>query len=258
MDDRADHLAQWWGGDPVTTNVDSGSQFARVALVTGAAGGIGRSIVETLARQQWNVFTTDLPGLHCDIGADLAQSGSASEIVTATLDTWGGLDLLVNNAATMYHGNFDLAQSASFWKTIAVNLTAPMQLTRAALPALRERRGQVINIASVFGIRPEGGYSAYCASKAGLIGLTKALALELAPAVRVNCVAPGHVDTPQQDVDAAAAGIDRDELLRRYATTIPIGRIIEPEEIARFVAFLAEEEGFTGSCLTIDGGHLLG
>jgi NAD(P)-dependent dehydrogenase (short-subunit alcohol dehydrogenase family) len=101
------------------------------------------------------------------------------------------------------------------------------------------------------------GYSAYCASKSGLIGLTKALALELAPDVRVNAVAPGHVDTPQQRVDADAAGLTREELYAHYAEIIPIGRILQPAEIARLVSYLASETGYTGSTVHLNGGLLL-
>jgi NAD(P)-dependent dehydrogenase (short-subunit alcohol dehydrogenase family) len=199
-----------------------------------------------------------VPGSNCEIEADLTEPATADHVVATVLEREGRLDLLINNAATMYYGNLDVDGLGDWWRTITVNLTAPMRLIRAARAALSQRRGQVINIASVFGIRPEAGYSAYCASKSGLIGLTKALALELAPAVRVNAVAPGHVDTAQQDVDARAAGVTRSELRARYATTIPIGRILEPLEVARFVAFLAQQDGFTGSCLALDGGHLLG
>jgi NAD(P)-dependent dehydrogenase (short-subunit alcohol dehydrogenase family) len=90
-----------------------------------------------------------------------------------------------------------------------------------------------------------------------LLGLTKALALELAPDVRVNAIAPGHMDTPQQDVDAAAAGMTREELYDTYRATIPLARILPPAEVAAVLVFLANQPGFTGSCLHVNGGGLL-
>jgi NAD(P)-dependent dehydrogenase (short-subunit alcohol dehydrogenase family) len=157
----------------------------------------------------------------------------------------------------MYYGELTLDDLDRWWDTIDVNLSAPFRLARAASPALKASQGQVINMSSVSGVAAGAGYSAYCASKAGLIGLTKALALELAPDVRVNAVAPGHVDTPQQRVDAEAAGLTRDELYAHYAKIIPIGRILHPAEVARLVTYLASETGYTGSTVHLNGGLLL-
>ncbi len=101
------------------------------------------------------------------------------------------------------------------------------------------------------------GFSAYCASKSGLVGLTKALAREMAPDVRVNAIAPGHIDTPQQAIDAEVAGLTRGQLYDSYAEIIPVGRILTPAEVARLAVFLANETGFTGSCVHQNGGLLM-
>lgn len=228
-----------------------------VALVTGASGGLGVAIAGALRDSGWDVVTTDVPGSGADLEADLRDVGGCAAIIDAAIGGHSRLDLLVNNAATMYHGNLTVEDLPRWWDTIDVNLSAPFRLARAACGELRRTRGQIINVASAFGVMAAGGYSAYCSAKSGLIGLTKALALELAPDVRVNAIAPGHIDTPQQAVDAKAAGLTRDELYRQYATTLPIGRILEPVEVARLVVYLAGESGYTGSCIHLNGGLVL-
>ena len=228
-----------------------------VALVTGGAGGFGRSIVVALEDAGWTVAVTDIAGTGVAWETDLRAPGACAALVESVVGAYGELDLLVNCAATMFSGELRLDDLDRFWDTIDVNLSAPFRLARAAAPVLRETRGQIINISSTFGVMAEAQFSAYCASKAGLIGLTKALALELAPEVRVNAIAPGHMDTPQQAVDAAAAGLTREELYDEYARVIPIGRILNTTEVARLVVFLAGEQAFTGSTVHMNGGQLL-
>jgi NAD(P)-dependent dehydrogenase (short-subunit alcohol dehydrogenase family) len=204
------------------------------------------------------VALTDLPGTGvAGYAADLRDPTACRGVVDDVIASSGRLDLLVNNAATMYHGELSLPDLERWWDTIDVNLSVPFRLARAACGPLRSTKGQIINVASSFGFTGAAGFSAYCASKSGLVGLTKALALELAPDVRVNAIAPGHVDTPQQAIDAAVAGVSRDELYARYGSTIPIGRILQPAEIARLVSYLALETGYTGSCVHLNGGMVL-
>jgi NAD(P)-dependent dehydrogenase (short-subunit alcohol dehydrogenase family) len=233
------------------------AEHPRVALLTGAAGGMGRAIQRELESDGWVVIASDLPGTGVAYPVDLRDPAACIALVDTAVSDQGHLDLLVNNAATMYSGELTLADLERWWDTIDVNLSAPFRLARAALPALRRSRGQIINIASAAGVAADAGLSAYCSSKSGLIGLTKALALELAPEVRVNAIAPGNVDTPQQAVDAEAAGLSREELYAGYARTTPIGRILDPAEIGRLVVYLASETGFTGSCVHLNGGLLL-
>ena len=223
-----------------------------VALVTGAAGGLGKAIVVALEDAGWAVEATDLQGGPWPV--DLRDSAACTTLVDAVADRHGCLDLLVNNAATMYTGALALDDLDRWWDTIDVNLSAPFRLSRAASTHLRRTRGQIINMASCFGHMAEATFSAYCASKSGIIGLTKTLAMELAPEVRVNAVAPGHVDTPQQAIDAAAKGLTREELYATYAEIMPIGRILQPEEIARVIVYLASETGYTGACINMNGG----
>ena len=188
--------------------------LARVALVTGATGGMGLAICAELSDAGWTVARTDLPGTGVEFEADLRRPEAADEIIRSVVREYGRLDLLINNAATMYYGALSLDDLPRWWDTIDVNLSAPFRLARAAVDELRRNEGQIINVASMLSVIGEAGFSAYCASKSGLLGMTKALARELAPKVRVNAVAPGDTDTPQQAVDAEKAGADPGRALR--------------------------------------------
>jgi 3-oxoacyl-[acyl-carrier protein] reductase len=246
-----------------------------VALVTGAAGGIGTAIVAALEASGWEVAASDAPaaagaggggggggasragGRAVDLAADLASRSACTELIDRVLAGYGRLDLLVNNAATM-----TLAEPAPdamdrWWQDLRVNLSAPLWLAQAALPALREARGQVINLCSSAALHGEPGFSAYAASKAGLLGLTRSLARELAPAVRVNAVAPGPTDTPQLGRDAEYLGLTMPQLHALYAGQMPIGRLVAPGEVAASVSFLADSAAFTGECIQINGGMLM-
>jgi NAD(P)-dependent dehydrogenase (short-subunit alcohol dehydrogenase family) len=227
----------------------------RVALVTGAAGGLGQAICSVLSEHGWQVTGTDITGVPEPV--DLRDPQAAEVLVASVLAETGRLDLLVNNAATMYFGALDLADLERWWDTIEVNLSAPFRLCRAAAAPLAQTRGQIINLSSTLGVTGESGFSAYCTSKHGIIGLTKALAHELAPDVRVNSIAPGDVDTPQQAVDAAAYGLTREELYARHAAATPIGRVLAATEIARLIAYLGDETAFTGSCIHMNGGKVM-
>jgi NAD(P)-dependent dehydrogenase (short-subunit alcohol dehydrogenase family) len=148
---------------------------------------------------------------------------------------------------------------SDWWRIVDVNLGGSFRLARAAAGHLARTRGAIVFVASEWGITGWPEATAYSASKAGLIGLTKALARELAPNVRVNALAPGVVDTPQLRVDAEAAGVSLDEIRRRYAAAAPLGRIASPDEIARSVTFLAGPGGayYTGQVLGPNGGTTL-
>jgi NAD(P)-dependent dehydrogenase (short-subunit alcohol dehydrogenase family) len=235
----------------------------RVAMVTGAAGGIGLAIVAALEAVGWTVAATDMHGVSAtsarpiDLVADLTSRAACTELVEHTLARYGQLDLLVNNAATMTLAQPTPATMDLWWRDFQVNLSAPLWLVQAALPALREARGQVINMCSISALRGEPGFSAYSASKSALLGLTRSLARELAPAVRVNALAPGPTDTPQLARDAEFQGMTMPELRAFYASQMPVGRLVEPSEVAASVAFLAGSAAFSGECIQINGGMLM-
>jgi NAD(P)-dependent dehydrogenase (short-subunit alcohol dehydrogenase family) len=227
---------------------------ARVALVTGAAGGLGSAIVDALEADGWTVAAAtrgDGP-----YAADLADAAAGDDLVRRVMAQHGHLDLLVSNAAAMTMAPVESHPPDEWWHVVEVNLTAPFRLSRAAAPHLRASGGSIVFISSEWGVTGWPDATAYSASKAGLVGLTQALAHELAPDVRVNAIAPGVIDTPQLRVDAEHAGIALDEMKRRYAEATPLRRIASPAEIAASVIFLASAGGayYTGQVLQPNGG----
>jgi 2-hydroxycyclohexanecarboxyl-CoA dehydrogenase len=225
-----------------------------VALVTGAAGGLGRAIVELLTAERWVVAGAT----HRDSewAADLGDPGAADELVARVIARLGRLDLLVANHAAMSMAPVEAHDPDDWWRIVDVNLGGSFRLARAAAAHLARARGSIVFVSSEWGVTGWPRATAYAASKAGLIGLTKALARELAPEVRVNALAPGVIDTPQLAVDAAVAGQSLDQVRRAYAAAAPLGRIASPQEIARSVAFLAGPGGafYTGQVLSPNGG----
>ena len=236
---------------------------SRVALVTGAGGGIGSAIVTALVGAGWIVAATDLPGTpesadaDLTIPADLRTREACRSVIETVLARRGRLDLLVNNAATMTVVEPTVETMPLWWRDIEVNLTAPLWLTQAAESSLRESGGQVINMCSISGLRGEPGFSAYAASKAGLLGMTRSLAREFAPDIRVNAIAPGPTETEQLNRDAEFHGIELAALHRHYIADMPTGRLVRPDEVADVVVFLAGAQSITGECVQINGGMVM-
>lgn len=229
--------------------------MSRVAVVTGAARGIGAATAALLAEQGWEVVGIDreqpeVPGAW-EV-ADLADPAS----LLAVLDGLDRIDGLVNNAA-LQHSTGLLETTVEQWDAVqAVNLRAPFVATRACAKRLAAVSGAVVNIASVHGLATSANVSPYAASKGGLIAFTRAAAVELgALGVRVNAVAPGAVDTPAlRDGFARQITGDAERVL---AERTPLGRFADAREIAEAVAFLldGQRSGFiTGETLTVDGG----
>ena len=226
----------------------------RIALVTGAAGGLGRALVAGLQADGWTVAAaTHRAG---EFAADLADPLAADQLVRRVVERFGRLDLLVPNHAYMTMASVETHPVDDWWRVVDTNLSGSFRLARAAAVHLIAARGAIVFISSEWGVTGWANASAYASSKAGLIGLTKTLARELAPDVRVNAVAPGVLDTPQLQVDADAAGVPLDEMKRRYAGASPLGRIVAPEEIAATIVFLASPAGgyYTGQVLQPNGG----
>jgi len=240
----------------------------RLALVTGAAQGIGAAIARRLAADGATVAVNDLTD-----GERLAEVvaatggfpalGDVSAPDVATLVDGidrdrGPVEVLVCNAAYMSMAPFDEDDEDDWWRVVEVNLAGTFRLIQAVLPGMRRAGGgNIVVIASEWGVIGWPEASAYSASKAGLIALVKTLGRELAREnITVNAVAPGVVDTPQLLVDAASAGVSLDEMRRRYGTDIPMGRIGRPEEIASAVALLARNDigAMVGQTLQINGG----
>lgn len=227
----------------------------RVALVTGAGVRVGNAIARDLARAGWTVaahFHTHRPrGFSASLQANLATPDGPAVLAAAFRARFARLDLLVNGAAGFEALALEEIDAASFDAQMGLNARAPLLLAKALLPLLRRTRGSIVNIADVGGgLVPWRGFAAYSASKAALVRLTECLALELAPEVRVNAVAPGTVLWPE--------GYPA-KLRRKLAARIPLRRAGTPEDVAAAVRYLAGAPFVTGAILPIDGGrHLSG
>jgi len=237
----------------------------RVALVTGASRGIGRAIAQRLAAHGARVVAVARAGnaqsVVDDIGAaggkaeaasaDVTEPGAAQRVVSDALERHGRVDILVNNAG-ITRDQLMLRMKRDDWDAvIATNLTGAFALTQAALkPMIKQRAGRIVCISSVVGQSGNAGQANYAASKAGLIGFAKAVALEVASrGITVNVVAPGMIET---DMTRAMTASAREE----WASKIPLGRLGTPDDVASAVCFLASDEAsyITGHVLSVNGG----
>jgi pteridine reductase len=249
--------------------MDTGSRLAgQTALITGAARRVGAQLARALHAEGANL------AIHCHrslaeaerlsaelnavrpasaqvFGADLRDAAQPAHLVAQTCTRFGGLNLLINNASSFYPTPLGTITLAQWQDLMGTNLQAPLFMAQAAAAALKASRGTIINIVDIHGLRPLRDYSVYSTAKAGLIMLTRALARELAPEVRVNAVAPGAVLWPE-------AGMD-EQRQRKILEQTPLHRPGSPADIARAVLFFAAESPFvTGQILAVDGGRSVG
>jgi len=239
----------------------------RTALVTGGAGGIGLAIARQLAEGGARVVLVDLerqaldvaaaslaePRHHLALAVDVTRPEGVEQAVATVLEATGRIDILVNSAGVALLEPAGEVSEAAWERTLAVNLTAPLLLAQAVAPAMRrQRHGRIINLASQASVVAIRRHAAYCASKAGLVGLTRVLALEWASdGITVNAISPTVVDTPLgRKAWAGQVG----EAMRAL---IPTGRFAQPEEVARLAVFLAGTHAgmLTGENIVIDGGY---
>jgi 3-oxoacyl-[acyl-carrier protein] reductase len=233
------------------------------ALVTGASGGLGGAIAKALhaggatvalsgtRRDALDALAGELGGRTHVLTADLGDSASVEALASGAQEAMGGVDILVNNAGLTRDGLFLRMKDEDWERVIAVNLTAAFRLMRAcALGMMRKRWGRIVSITSVVGVTGNAGQGNYAASKAGLIGMSKSLAQELAPrGVTVNCIAPGFIRTAMTD---ALTDKQKEAILGR----VPAGRLGDPSDIAAAVLYLASTEAgyVTGATLHVNGG----
>lgn len=240
---------------------------APVALVTGAARRIGAAIARRLHAAGYDL------ALHCrrsqeelaqlagelerarpdsvlTLQADLAQFDRLPELVAHTLGRFGRLDALVNNASAFYPTPLGTTTPAQWDELFASNARAPFFLAQAAAPHLRAARGAIVNLTDLYAERPLRQHTVYCMAKAALAMLTRSLAVELAPEVRVNAVAPGAILWPEDE--------DNTEAQKAMLARTPLGRTGTPEEVAEAVRWLLQDAHYsTGQTLLLDGGRTL-
>jgi pteridine reductase len=239
-----------------------------VALVTGAARRIGAATAATLHDNGMNVAihyrgsaaeANDLcnrlnsrrPDSAACFQADLLEPGAPTNLVAQVIEWGGGLDVLVNNASTFYPTPLGTIGEDAWQDLVGSNLKAPLFLSQAAAPALVESGGNIVNIVDIHARRPLRDHHVYGAAKSGLVMLTKSLAKDLAPAVRVNGVAPGAIAWPEHGMTEAV----KQEILAE----VPLGRAGDPADIANAVLFFVRDATYsTGQVLAIDGGRSIG
>jgi len=239
----------------------------RCVLVTGGARRLGAAIGRRLhaagadlvvhyhrSRVAAETLVAELESLRAGsaiaVPGDLHDVAHLPALVEAVVARFGRLDVLVNNASSFYPTPVGTITPAQFDDLVGTNLRAPLFLSQAAAPALRESRGLIINMVDIHGLRPLKAHPAYSAAKAGLVMLTKSLARELGPEIRVNGIAPGPVLWPERDLDDGL----KDEIIARTALKRPGS----PEDIARAAYFFAADAPYvTGQIIAVDGGRSL-
>ena len=241
----------------------------KVALVTGASSGIGTAIVLRLVKEGFLVMAAGRDSARTELLrnrskniqtwiGDIVSPQACTDLVASCIERFGRLDLLVNNAGIYEAADAEHTSDENWSQTIAINLSAPFYLSREAMPHLRESKGVILNVASDWGLVGGKQAVAYCASKGGVVLMTKAMALDHAgEGVRINAICPGDVETPMLYMEGAARGLGPEEAVKEADSGSPTGRVTMPEEVASLVAFLASDGAaqITGAAIPIDGGN---
>lgn len=246
----------------------------KVVLLTGSGGGLGRAAARQLAQQGAKLALTDsnaesldetLQIIRADGGAAIAQAGdivvpdTSSRLVAAAVETFGGLNAVCNVAGVLGGGTIEDATVAEFTRVMQINCMAQLLTIQHAIPALRSsRRGSIVNVASVGALAALPFMSIYCASKAAVLGLTRAVAAELAPDIRCNAICPGGIDTPMsQALLARFTPEERDAMLAKLTGRQLLKRFAQPDEIASLIVYLVSDESsfITGAVMPIEAGH---
>ena len=232
------------------------------ALVTGAAGGIGKSLVRKLRAEGASVAITDITIGNVEAEAhfpgDLSAAQFCDELPSKATDALGGLDILINNAGVIRRGKITEVTDDDFKSTMAVNIEAPFRLCRSTIPILAKNGGgSIVNIASCWGLNPGPDHPIYIMSKAALASFTQCLGRDHAHQnIRVNAVCPNEVNTPMIRSGFSIRGLDPEKAIKELDNSVPIGRIAEPDDISDVILFLASDEAryMCGSLVEVNGG----
>jgi 3-oxoacyl-[acyl-carrier protein] reductase len=241
----------------------------RIAVVTGSGKGIGRAIAMTLAEAGATLVINDVAedmtresvaaieaagGTAIGVGADISNADDVERLMKTTMDTYGRVDILVNNAGITRDSLLMRMKDEDFDKVIQVNLRSVYLCTKAAVrPMMKQRSGRIVNISSVVGLMGNPGQVNYAASKAGVLGITKATAREVASRnITVNAIAPGFIDTDLTRVLG-------EETVQAILGSVPLGRFGQPQDVASLVCFLASDAAayMTGQVIAVDGGMVM-
>src|SRR5690625_3438642 len=246
------------------------ARFAgKAALVTGAAGGIGQAIVTMLRAEGALVAVADRDpdalgafGAEARLPGDLLDPAYADGLARAAHDALGGLDIVVNNAGVITRGTVVESSDADWALSFGVNVEAPFRICRASIPIMAARGGgAIINITSCWGLRPGPAHAVYCTTKAAIAALTQCMGMDHAgEGIRVNAVCPNEVDTPMLRSGFARRGFDPETAIAALGSTVPLGRVATPEDIADVVLFLASDAAryICGTLVEVNGGKPVG
>lgn len=249
----------------------------KVAVVTGAGAGIGKAVAQQLASEGARVaaFDRDLPaatattksvaeagGVAEPFAVDVTDASMVETAIVSAIDAFGGIDILINNAGVVRYGKVTEFSIDDWDLVIDTNLKGPFLLAKYAIPSMRERGGgSIVNTASVQAFASQPTVAAYSASKGAVVAMTRTLALDHAEdGIRVNCICPGSVETPMLKYGAEYffEGRDPSATMQEWGHKHPIGKLIQPEDVAKLVAFLASDDAsvITGAPYLVDGGLL--
>lgn len=243
--------------------------MSKVVIVTGASSGIGAATAQAFHEHGYQVVLAgrDPSRLHKVANSltqtvtwtgDITNSQSCNELIDVAITHFGRIDVLINCAGVIHRLTAEDTSDQLWNNTMAVNLNAPFYLSRAAIPHMKQTGGAIINIASDWGLQGGQLAAAYCASKGGLVLMTKAMALDHArDKIRVNAICPGDVDTPMLKIEAEQRGKEYGAAMGENNADSPTGRITQPEEVAALCVYLASDLAaqITGTAIPIDGGN---